>query len=507
MADFQATVENYQNITKKIRHLSEAISLMHWDLQTNAPKGAIQGRSEAIGGLSGEVLKLSVSEEMEKTLNELLKEEYFNQLSSAMKASVLEDKKEFDRYKKVPQDKFEAYNILTSKAQAVWQEAKGKNDFNTFQPYLEEIITYKRDLIELWGYEGHPYNTLLEEYEPGITVEKLDNIFNYLKENIIKLLQKINAYLNVLDDSMFQKPYNIEKQKEISLLILDKMGYDFNKGRMDESAHPFTIQINLNDVRVTTNFDEHSFNNAFFASIHEGGHGLYEQNVSEELKNTSVCTGTSMGIHESQSRFWENMVGRSLEFWLYFEDEIKKAFPENLENVSTEQIYRAINKIQPSLIRIFADEITYSLHIIVRYELEKELISGKIEVKDLPNLWNDKMEEYLGIRPEQDSEGVLQDVHWSAGLLGYFPSYSLGNIYAAQFVNKMKKDLPNYHDLIRQGEFKSILNWLKENIHCHGKTLKPTEIIEKVTGEAINPKYFIEYLEEKYSSVYNLPME
>ncbi|WP_026476902.1 carboxypeptidase M32 [Alkaliphilus transvaalensis] len=506
MRDLQSTIEQYLNLTKKRNHFMEATGLMSWDLHTNAPKGAVEGRSQVIGTMASEMLKISTSPEMENLLNELLQEENFQQLPEIIKKSVVEEHKQFSRNKKIPQEKFMAYKILTSKAQAVWQEAKGKNDFNLFLPYLEEIIQYNRQMVELWGYQEHPYDALLDQYEPGMTVKILDEIFSYLKEETIKLLDKINESSNTPDISMFNNTFDIEKQKQISLRILHLMGYDFNRGRMDVSAHPFTIGLNLGDVRVTTNFAEDSFQSAFYASIHEGGHGIYNQNLPIELRDTNLCKGTSTGIHESQSRYWENVVGRSKGFWKFFEEEVKETFPQQFKKVTTDEIYRAINVIQPSLVRIFADEVTYNLHIIVRYELEKDLISGKIQVKDLPTLWNNKMEEYLGIRPEKDSEGVLQDMHWSGGMLGYFPTYSLGNIYAAQFTNQMKKDLANYHNLVETGDFKEILKWLKDNIHCYGRLLEPSELVEKVTGEGINPKHLIQYLKEKYSEIYQVEL-
>ena len=281
------------------------------------------------------------------------------------------------------------------------------------------------------------------------------------------------------------------------------MGYDFDAGKLEESVHPFTIGLSREDVRITTNYDENDFRPAIFSCIHEGGHAIYEQNIPENLSGTGLQDGASMGIHESQSRFYENIIGKSQEFWIYFYAEVKKRFTQ-FKDVDFEEFYKGINLVEPSFIRVDADELTYSLHIIIRYEIEKALINGEVEVEDLPELWNSKYKEYLGIEPKNDSEGVLQDVHWAGGTIGYFPSYALGNLYGAQFFNKMKKDMPSVLEDIKQGKLDSVYNWLKENIHKHGAIYTPAELIKIVTGEELNAKYFIDYLNEKYSNIYKL---
>lgn len=500
----QGLIESYEASVKNRRYYEHAVALMSWDVQTHIPKGAVEERSAAIGALSTELFKLSTSEELEQLLKELSEEENYKQLSLPLQRSVEEDKKQLERFRKIPPEKFGAYRSLTAKAQSVWQEAKAKNDFAMFQPYFEQIMTYLKEFVEYFGYEGHRYNALLDQYEPGMTVEQLDPLFQQLKEKTIPLLEKIKASTNGPKDEMLYQTYAVDKQREISIKILKDMGYDFDRGRLDLSAHPFTIELNGDDVRVTTRFEENSLTSALFSSIHEGGHGLYEQNIDKSLRSTVLAHGVSMGIHESQSRFWENFIGRSKAFWDYFGPTVKEVFPENLKDATIEEIYRGVNKVQPSLIRVEADELTYNLHIILRYELEKDLIDGKIEVKDLPRIWNEKMAQYLGVVPSQDGEGVLQDVHWADGLFGYFPSYSLGNIYAAQFTHTMKKALPQYEEYIRTGNFKPILQWLKENIHCHGGVYLPIDLVKRVTGEPLNIQYYVDYLTEKYTEIYDL---
>lgn len=498
----QQRIEGFRELLKRINHYREAAGLMQWDLETGAPEKSVAVRSEVLGTIATEAFKMTVSDEMGNFLEELSRPENFEKLDEIMQKTVEKQKKEYYRFKKVPSDKYQEYIILVAQAQAVWKDAKTKKDFQLFLPYLKRIVEFKREIIALWGYEGHPYNALLDEYEPEMTVEKLDGIFHDMKESLVNLYKKIVASGYTPDDSIFHKKFDIEKQKKLSIRILKRMGFDFEGGRIDEAAHPFALKLNPGDVRITTKYEETQLMSALYSSIHEGGHGLYEQNISKDLLYTPLNDGASMGIHESQSRFWENILARSFDFWQYFKEEVLEIFPDEFKDISLEKIYHANNKVEKSLIRIYADELTYGLHIILRYELEKALIQGDIEVEDLPKIWNEKMEEYLGVTPKDDGEGVLQDVHWSAGLMGYFPSYALGNIYAAQFLEKMKKDLGNYQMMVRNGQFEEIKKWLIENIHSYGKTFTPEELITKITGEGINPKYFIDYLEKKFSDIY-----
>ncbi|WP_243136909.1 carboxypeptidase M32 [Alkaliphilus serpentinus] len=498
----QSRVDGLKELIKRMKHYTEAAALMQWDLETGAPTKSVEVRSEVIGTIATESFKISVSDEMGKYIDELSQPENFDQLDDIMKASIKRLKKEYDRFKKIPSDKYQEYMVLLAQSQAMWKEAKSKKDFSIFLPNLKKIVEFQRLFVELWGYQGHPYNSLLDTFEPEMTVVKLDKIFSELRDKLVELHKRIVATGYTPDQSIFEQSFNIEKQKELSIRVLNSMGYDFEAGRMDESAHPFTLKLNPGDVRITTKYEETKLMSALYSTIHEGGHALYEQNISKDLTYTPLNEGASMGIHESQSRFWENMLARSLDFWHFFQKELMEVFPEEFKGISIEKIYHSINKVENSLIRIYADELTYGLHIILRYEVEKGLITGDIEVEDLPRIWNEKIQEYLGVTPKDDSEGVLQDVHWSAGLFGYFPSYALGNIYAAQFVEKMESDLENYQVMVRNGEFGQIKNWLIENIHRHGRSLSPEELIKQITGEGINPKYFIDYLEKKYSDIY-----
>lgn len=502
--DLSEMRNGFLELVKRIKYYNDALAVLYWDLRTGAPRKGVPKRAEVIGMLSAEAFKLSVSAEMEEYLAYFDEPENKVSLDHILKAIVNECRKEFDKYKKIPADKYKEYVILTSEAESVWEEAKNSNDFELFRPYLERIVDFNLEFIELWGYKDNKYNTLLNFYEPGMTVDKLDLIFDQLRSRIVPLVVKIKESPNQPEDGQLKQYFDIAKQEEFSLYILKQMGYDLEAGRLDESEHPFTMGITPGDVRITTHYYSNDFISALMSSLHEGGHALYEQNISEELIGTPLCTGTSMGIHESQSRFWENIIGRSKNFWVRYYKELQNTFPEQLQHVSLDNFYRAINKVEPSLIRVEADEVTYNLHIMIRYEIEKALMNKEIKVSDLPRIWNEKMEEYLGITPPNNAKGVLQDVHWAGGSFGYFPTYALGNIYSAQLYNTARKEIKEFDTIVEKGELIKIKEWLSEKIHKHGKLLEPAEILKEVTGEEINPMYLTDYLENKYKEVYKL---
>jgi carboxypeptidase Taq len=501
--NFEQKLTEFKAYIKKMLNFGEAAAVLSWDLQTGAPKKSVPHRSEVMATLSSESFKMSTSKEMEEYLEYFSREDINERLDDVMRAVVREYKKQFEMSKKIPADKFREMVILRSQGNAVWQEARAKSDFSLFKPTLEKIVELTKEFIELWGYEGHKYNTLLDRYEEGMTVEKVDKIFQDLRDKTVDIVRKVNQSSVAIDTSVLTQEFPVQKQRSFSEFILGEMGYDFEAGRLDESTHPFATGLNPGDVRITTRFNPKDFRGAIFGTIHEGGHALYEQNISDELNNTPLHHGTSNGIHESQSRMWENMVGRSKAFWKRYYQDLVKEFPQQFEGVDLETFYRSINKVEPSFIRVEADEVTYNLHIMIRYEIEKGLIGGDIKVEDLPKIWNEKMEEYLGIVPPNDSLGVLQDIHWSWGMIGYFPSYSLGNIYAAQINAAIKKSMPDYDQIIQNGELYKIKEWLKENILRHGKMLTPEQIIKNISGEEITSKYLVEYLEKKYGEVYN----
>ncbi|HET6871477.1 MAG TPA: carboxypeptidase M32 [Sporolactobacillaceae bacterium] len=484
--------------------MQEAIGLMAWDLRTGAPRKGVEQRSEVIGTLSQSVFELSTSQEMRFFIEALTDPAVFNQLSDITQKSIMESKKEYDLNVKIPPEEYKNYVILQSKAETVWSEAKSASNFSMLQPYLEKLVDYKNRFIDYWGHKGTRYNTLLDQYEPGITVDVIDRVFTQVREAIVPLVEEIkNASDQPKTDFLFTA-FPKAAQREFSLFMLNEIGYDLSAGRLDETAHPFATGLNPGDVRVTTNYNENDFRVAIFGTMHEGGHGIYEQNISSDLIGTPLCRGTSMGIHESQSLFFENFIGRSRPLWEHYYGEFKKAANGAFDDVSIEAFYRAINVSGPSFIRIEADELTYPLHIIVRYEIEKGLFNGDLKVKDLPGVWNDKMEAYLGIRPKTDREGVLQDIHWSGGDFGYFPSYALGYIYAAQFKKAMLNDLPDFDGLLRSGNLTPIRTWLTTQIHQYGAKKKPIEIVQEVTGGPLNAEALIDYLTKKYRDLYLL---
>ncbi len=502
--DLKQTEAHFKQLIRKLRSYEEALGVLYWDLRTGAPRKGVETRSEAVGVLSSEMFKLAVSQEMGDVLEALREPKAFAQLGEIEQKMVTESYKDYEKSKKIPPDMYQAYVVLTSQAESIWEEAKSDNDFAKFKPYLEQIVDYNRKFVELWGFEGHPYNALLDTYEPGMTVEKLDQVFSALRDELVPLLQHIAEAPNKPDTAFLKADYPKEQQKAFSLYILKELGYDFEAGRLDESVHPFATGLNPGDVRITTNYLPEEVSFALFGTIHECGHALYEQNISKDLIGTNLCGGASMGIHESQSRFYENKVGSSRAFWQRYYKDLQQTFPEQLKHVDAETFYKAINEVKPSLIRIKADELTYNLHIIIRYEIEKELISGTLNVADLPQVWNDKYEEYLGVRPQNDAEGVLQDVHWAGGSFGYFPSYSLGNMYAAQLLHRIKRDIPHFDQLVQSGDLAPIKQWLVNHIHQYGQRLSPDELIRKAADEPLNPTYLTQYLKAKYTDIYKL---
>lgn len=500
----ESALTSFRKLDEKITHFSSIAGLLGWDQKVIAPKKGRAAFAKASGTLSTEIFKLSVSDEMGELLAALSTPEAQSSLDEVTKAQVREYSDFYNRSKQIPEDMYREYAILTSQANDVWEEARANNDFKHFQPFLEKIVDFKRKAVEIYGYEKHPYDALLNEFEPGLTVEKLDPLFAKLRESSVALLKRIQASPNQPPVDIFEQSYSVDKQKAFNRYILPIVGFNMEAGRLDETVHPFAQTVNTGDVRITTRYLEKNVRSAIFGTIHEAGHGIYEQNVDEKYEGSVLQSGASFGIHESQSRFLENVVGRSESFWKYFYTTLQSYFPEQLNEVNLGDFYRAINGVQPSLIRVEADELTYNLHIMVRYEIEKALISGEIEVKDLPEVWNKKMEDYLGVTPDTDSDGVLQDIHWSFGGFGYFPSYSLGNLYAAQILHYIQKDLPDFYETLENGDFSKIQTWLKENIHQHGKLYTPNELIVRATGEELNAQYLVDYLEEKYSKVYGL---
>jgi carboxypeptidase Taq len=493
--------QEYKTRLAKIADINYTIALQSWDQETYMPEKGANFRAQQIATLSGLSHGMATSEELGKILEELNKNP--KDLSEKEKRNVARSLKDYKKSKKYTTEFVELLSKTTSECFQAWQKAKKENDFSIYVPYLTEMVDLKKQEADLLGYEGHPYNALLDQYEPDAKVADLDILFADVRQQLVGFVKKI-ADAEQNDDSFMYKHYPKDKQWTYGIELLKQMHYDFEAGRQDISIHPFTTSFSSLDVRVTTKILEDNLQSMIWSCIHEGGHGLYEQGLLSEEYGLPSGEAISLGIHESQSRLWENNVGRGLSFWKANYAKLQSYYPENLKKVSLDQFYKAMNRVEPSLIRIEADELTYHFHILIRYEIEKALMEGKIKVSELPEYWNARYKEYLGVKVTSNAEGVLQDIHWSHGSIGYFPTYSLGSFYAAQFFNQAKKEIKDLEKNIEEGNLLSLLQWLREKIHKHGKFYSAEELCIKVTGEKLNFKYFMDYAKYKYSSIYNL---
>ncbi|KKP68738.1 MAG: carboxypeptidase Taq [Candidatus Moranbacteria bacterium GW2011_GWE1_35_17] len=500
----QSLMEKFKKELLEISYLGSAVAVLHWDQEVNMPEKGNDLRAKIIGNLVGELHDKFTSSNFEKLLLELNKKFDAGKLNDEDSCIVRETWREFSREKKLPLNFVKDLAETTSKAQMIWSQARVKNDFKLFLPELKKIVELKRKEAKLIGYKGSPYNALLDTYEPYMGVEEIEMIFSELKDFLIPFLAKIKKSKVKINSSILKGNFPIEKQIEFNKSVAGKLGFDFGSGRLDKSTHPFSIGFNPQDVRITTRYKKDDLLYSVNSTIHETGHALYEQGIPTEGFGTPLGESISLGIHESQSRMWENILGKSEIFWQYFYPKLQKEFPGQFGKIKFEHFYQAINTVKSSLIRTEADEVTYNLHIILRFEIEKDLIEGSIAVEDLPQIWNDKFREYFGIKVPSDAMGALQDVHWSGGMIGYFPTYTLGNLYSAQFYETAKRDILNLEKEIKKGHFEHLLNWLRKNIHIHGKLFSAEELVEKVTGEKLTSKYFIDYLEKKYSEIYKL---
>ena len=493
----------FKTLIEEINYLGSLSSLANWDNDVFIPDKGTDYRGQQMSYLASKIHTIKTSDQMGELLKFLKEDSNFNRLGKEDKALVKKIFKIYEKAKKIPLSFVEEEAELTSKANSVWKAARKAKNFNDFAPTLEKIVAMKRKYADLIGYEGSPYNALLDHYEPGLTTDKVDRIFEGVKQKLIPFIRKINQVRKDVDYPFMHRTFDHKKQLDLSKDILELMGFDFTRGRIDEPTHPFCTTLGPDDVRLVTRIHDNDFYSGISSSMHEGGHGLYEQGMPPDLFNVNF-EGASMGIHESQSRLYENFIGKGKSFWKYYFPKLQERFPEQLHDVTLDEFYKAINQIKSSMIRIESDEATYNLHIILRYEIERDLIEGKLEVKDIPQVWNKKMEEYLGITPKDDAEGALQDVHWAAGLFGYFPTYTIGNLYSAQIYNQAKKEIPDLESKIEAGNLKPLRKWLGEKVHSIAWTETPDEIIQRVTGEALNPDYFTKYIENKFSEIYPL---
>lgn len=497
--------KDYKEQMVKVADISYTVALLSWDQETYMPEKGAGFRAQQIATLSTMAHRLATGEELGKILNDLNKNSSAS-LPEKEKRNVVRSLKDYNKQKKYSPEFVEQLNRTASECFQAWQKAKKENNFNLFAPLLTAMVDLKKKEADILGFEAHPYDALLDQYEPGAKVADLDILFKDVREQLVKFVKRIAAAPQH-DDTFMYKLYPKEKQWKHGLELLKQMHYDFDAGRQDISIHPFTTSFNALDVRVTTKILENNLKSMIWSCIHEGGHGLYEQGLPAEEYGLPSGEAISLGIHESQSRLWENNVGRGLPYWKANYMRLQEIYPENLKNVGLQQFYMAMNKVEPSLIRIEADELTYHFHILVRYEVEKKLIGGELKVSDLPEYWNACYKEYLGVQAKTDDKGVLQDIHWSHGSFGYFPTYSLGSFYAAQFYNRANMEIKGLEQLIEKGDLLPLLQWLRGKIHKHGKFYSAEELCTAVTGEKLNFKYFMDYAKNKYSAIYNLNKE
>ncbi|MFA6297397.1 MAG: carboxypeptidase M32 [Candidatus Paceibacterota bacterium] len=482
----------------EVSHLSSILRLLGWDQNIYMPKKGDDLRSASASHLSGLIHRMFVDIDSDGLLTKLKKDIDAKKIKGKDVVIVEETWRSFERERKLPEDFVKELVEVTSKAQGVWAEARKKNDFALFLPWLTKIVNLKRKEAELVGFLESPYDALIDFNEPGMTTSEASKILVDLKDFLVPFIQNNKSFKKKINSAKVFGKFPISKQITFNEMVIARIGFDMEAGRLDITTHPFAEGLHPHDVRLATRYRENDILYSLGSTIHEAGHGIYEQGLPAEHFGTPLGESISLGIHESQSRMWENIIGKSKSFWKHFYPQLQKEFPKPFKRLPLDDFLAIINKVEHSFIRTEADEVTYNLHIILRFEIEKDLIEGKIQPKDLPNIWKEKVKEYFGIDVPTDSLGVLQDVHWSAGLFGYFPTYAFGNLYSAQFFAKMKKDIPDIEKQISKGKFEEINKWLRKNIHTHGKTYTAAELVKKVTGEKLNSSHFIEYLKKKY---------
>ncbi len=490
------TVLEILNKYKQIWSLGYAMSLIEWDMETYMPPEGIAERGTANSQLAVLQHKLLLSPDFQELVEKAKGKEG---LSDQEKGVIRVLGREVERARKLPERLIAELREVTTKAHEAWVISREKKEAEPFLSYLDKIVALEREMADKLGYEEHPYDALMDYFEEGFTTKKADEMFTAILPTLKKSLEK------VMNDETFPRchyletfRYEISKAERINRKILETVGFPKSRARLDVSAHPFTISIGLKDVRITTRYEGFDIRRTILSTVHEFGHALYELQIDEALSGTPIGTGVSMGVHESQSRFWENVLGRSRAFSAIIGELLRGEFPE-LKDYSDGEIYRYVNLVRPSLIRVDADELTYNFHIALRFEIEKRLIAGEVKVSDVPELWNNMMESMLGVRPRNFAEGFLQDIHWSQGSIGYFPSYSLGTVLAAQIGAKMESDMGKLGEIIERRDFGAVREWLREKIHRFGSTYAPRELLKNSLGEDVNPSYFAKYIEEKYS--------
>ncbi len=502
MPDTETAFQRFRQRMGVLRDLAQAAALLSWDQNTYMPDGAHEARGQQLATLEALAHERMTDPDLGGLIEELegagLPED------SAEAAMVRQARIEFDRATKLPADLVEALTRHTARARAVWARARHDDDFAAFAPELERMLELKRRQADALGYQDHPYDALHDVFEPGSTAARVKAVFEPLRDATVELVRAIGESQVEVDDAPLRQAFDEALQERFALDTVRAFGYDLEHGRLDRTVHPFATSFSKYDVRITTRYQRSFLNTALFGTLHEAGHGMYEQGIADAYYRTPLEEAVSLGVHESQSRLWENLVGRGLPFWQGAYGRLQRTFPGQLGSVDLQAFYRAINRVHPSLVRVEADEVTYNLHIMIRFELELALLDGSLAVADLPAAWNERYRLYLGVTPPNDALGVLQDVHWSVGLLGYFPTYALGNLMSVQLFEAARAANPDLDDDLRAGRFGPLLGWLRENVHAHGSRYHPDALLQRATGSALDAAPYLRYLERKYGAIYRL---
>jgi carboxypeptidase Taq len=489
---------------KEARLLESCGAVLGWDERTYMPREGSAHRSEQMALLASMTHQLLTAPEIGRLLGEVEGSAQVRDPDGDEAANVREIRRAYDRAVKLPRELVEELARTTTRAQQVWQEARAANDFPAFRPWLEKIVKLKRQEAQAVGYKESPYDALLDEYEPGATTAEVTRTFAELRAELVPLVAAITGSGRKAPTDVLEREYPIGRQEIFGQAAAAAIGFDFNAGRLDVTTHPFCSGVGPGDCRLTTRYNARRFNDGFFGILHEAGHGIYEQGLPAQHFGTPLGSACSLGIHESQSRLWENQVGRGGPFWDHFFPRARQTFPAALGDVGADRFLFAVNDVRPSFIRVEADEVTYNMHIILRFELEQALIGGELQPADVPQAWNEKFRQSFALVPPSDALGCLQDIHWSMGGLGYFPTYTLGNLYAAQFMEQARGDLGDLDGDFRRGEFGRLKGWLNEKIHRQGQRYRPAELCRRVTGKPLSPRPLVEYLRKKFAPLYGL---
>lgn len=499
--DARQAYQELESWSKQITILGSVAGVLGWDQRVMMPPKATAHRAEQLALLSAIIHQRATDPRIEELLAAVEQSDLVKNPESVEAVNIRQWRREYDRATKLPVELVVEFRRTTALAEKAWEEARAKSQFALFQPHLEKIVPLVREIAERLGYEKEPYDALLDEYEQGMTAEEVERLFAPLRTKTPELVAQIQSAPRQPDTSILHRHYPREAQERFCRLIAETIGFDWEAGRLDPTVHPFATRLGPGDVRITTRYYEDFLSPALFGTTHELGHALYEMGLPTEYYGTPMGESTSLGVHESQSRMWENFVGRSRAFWDYFYPLAQQHFTA-LQDVCLDDFVFAINAVKPSTIRVEADEVTYNLHILLRFELELALLRDELKVADLPSAWNERFKAYMGFTPPNDAEGVLQDVHWSGGMIGYFPTYSLGNIYAAQFYEAAERDLGDLQAMFRKGEFRPLLEWLREKIHRQGKRYTAKELVERVTGRPPSAEPLLNYFQRKFGELY-----